>query len=266
MRHSIMVRRYGTAPYTVALIHGGPGAVGEMIPVALELQSTFGVMEHLQQACSVDELIEELAGAIHSCGGGPMVFVGHSWGAWLGFMTTGRYPELVKKLIMVGSAPFKKSYATAIDEVRFSRLSLNQRTQLRILLQAVNTSDETSNRSNFSQLSELINRADTYSPRIDMDQYEIDFQPELFRLVWKEASALRLDGTLLSFGENIQCEVVALHGDYDPHPIRGVVEPLSRMLPRFRCIEFSKCGHTPWLERFAYERFFTVLRREIESA
>jgi hypothetical protein len=31
------LRIYGKAPFNVAVIHGGPGAVGEMAPVAREL-------------------------------------------------------------------------------------------------------------------------------------------------------------------------------------------------------------------------------------
>jgi len=30
-------RKYGNRPYEVALVHGGPGAAGEMAPVAKEL-------------------------------------------------------------------------------------------------------------------------------------------------------------------------------------------------------------------------------------
>ena len=43
-------RLYGNKPYKIAVIHGGPGAPGEMAPVARELSSDYGVIEPLQTA------------------------------------------------------------------------------------------------------------------------------------------------------------------------------------------------------------------------
>ncbi len=42
------IRKYGNPPFSVAVIHGGPGAPGEMAPVARELSSRWGVLEPLQ--------------------------------------------------------------------------------------------------------------------------------------------------------------------------------------------------------------------------
>jgi hypothetical protein len=41
------LRIYGTAPYRLAVIHGGPGAPGEMAPMARELSPNIGVLEPL---------------------------------------------------------------------------------------------------------------------------------------------------------------------------------------------------------------------------
>ena len=43
-------RIYGDPPYQVALLHGGPGAGGEMAPVARELAGDRGVLEPIQTA------------------------------------------------------------------------------------------------------------------------------------------------------------------------------------------------------------------------
>ena len=53
-------RIYGKPPFSVAVVHGGPGAPGEMKPVAEELSKNFGVIEPLQTASSVEGQIEEL--------------------------------------------------------------------------------------------------------------------------------------------------------------------------------------------------------------
>jgi len=64
-----------------------------------------------------------------------------------------------------------------------------------------------------------------------------------------EASQLRSGGELLNLGKKIRCPVVAIHGDYDPHPAAGVQEPLSRVLQDFHFILLKNCGHHPWFER-----------------
>ncbi|MGB9939451.1 alpha/beta fold hydrolase [Methanosarcina sp.] len=81
--------------------------------------------------------------------------------------------------------------------------------------------------------------------------------------MWEEASELRSCGKLLELGKEICCPVVAIHGDYDPHPFEGVKEPLFRNLKDFRFILLEKCGHRPWIEREAKERFYSLLRNEI---
>ena len=56
---------------------------------------------------------------------------------------------------------------------------------------------------------------------------------------------------------------MAIHGDYDPHPASGVKEPLSRILRDFRFILLDHCGHTPWKEVEAKEKFYRELRAEL---
>lgn len=46
-------------------------------------------------------------------------------------------------------------------------------------------------------------------------------------------------------GATGEMAVVALHGDYDPHPITGVELPLSTRLNNFRLIALDKYGHKP---------------------
>jgi pimeloyl-ACP methyl ester carboxylesterase len=57
--------------------------------------------------------------------------------------------------------------------------------------------------------------------------------------------------------------VVAIHGDFDPHPAEGVKEPLAKAIENFRFILLKNCGHTPWIERDARERFYQLLAVEL---
>ena len=65
------VRKYGEPPFTVAVLHGGPGAPGYMAPVARELAQTVGVLEPLQSRQSLDEQVEELKDQLVENADGP---------------------------------------------------------------------------------------------------------------------------------------------------------------------------------------------------
>ncbi len=58
----------------------------------------------------------------------------------------------------------------------------------------------------------------------------------------------------------ITSPVLMLHGSYDPHPGKMIRDSLTPHLSEFEYREFERCGHSPWLERFAREDFFATLR------
>ena len=68
---------------------------------------------------------------------------------------------------------------------------------------------------------------------------------------------------MLGLADWVKCPVVALHGDYDPHPAEGVEAPLSERLDDFRFCLLQNCGHKPWIERGARAEFYRVLGREL---
>ena len=119
-------RKHGEAPYTIVVIHGGPGAAGEVAPVARELSSEYGVLEPLQTAKSLDGQIIELKSAIEENGNLPITLIGFSWGAWLSYIFTAKYPNLVKKLILISSGPYEEKYVEGIQNTRMNRLSAEE--------------------------------------------------------------------------------------------------------------------------------------------
>lgn len=113
------------------------------------------------------------------------------------------------------------------------------------------------------KLGRLAAKADTYAPIDDAEETDIRVSAEIYREVWKEASAMRRSGELLRRARMVRCPVVAIHGDSDSSPAAGVAEPLSAALPGFRLIMLAQCGHTPWLERYAKEELYRILLSEI---
>lgn len=256
-------RIYGNAPYNVAVLHGGPGTPGAVAPVARELAKNTGVLEPLQTKDSINGQVAELADVLKKQANIPVVLIGHSWGATLVFLFTARYPSLVKKLILVGSGPFEDKYADNMPGVWLSRLSEKERVEAINLIEVINESDKGDKDRSLARLAELVGKADTYAPLTQEKNELLEVSEEINRKISVEATSLRTSGELLEMGRKILCPVVAIHGDYDSHPWKGAREPLSRVLKNFRFILLEKCGHTPWLERFARDKFYTVLRKEI---
>ncbi|MFN7039170.1 MAG: hypothetical protein ACK4OM_06380 [Alphaproteobacteria bacterium] len=56
---------------------------------------------------------------------------------------------------------------------------------------------------------------------------------------------------------------VVIHGDYDPHPTIGVLEPLSKINKNFKYYDLKHCGHTPWKEKEAKDVFYNILKEEL---
>ena len=256
------LRTYGAAPFQVALIHGGPGAPGTMAPVARELATSRGVLEPLQTANTLEGQVQELRDAIIQHGMPPLTLIGASWGAMLGFILAARHPELVRQLILVGSGVFDESYAAEIPETRLKRLPAPARFEVWELTRKLEGPENEEQDAAMARLGEIFEGADAYDP-LTLDTEVIGVDYALHRSVWSEAVALRQSGELLALGKQIRCPVLALHGDYDPHPAEGIRRPLASVLRDFRFVLLSRCGHSPWLERQARDDFFRRLREEL---
>jgi pimeloyl-ACP methyl ester carboxylesterase len=249
------IRKYGKLPYSVLLVHGGPGAAGEIKPVAEKLSRNFGILEPLQTKSSVNDQAEELKEQIEENTNSPVSLVGYSWGAWLAFILAAKYPKLVKKLILVSSGPFEESYAKSIMPTRLSRLKKAEKDRVENLMERI-SKGETDNKI-LKELGQLLSKADSYSAE-EVDN-EVEVNLEIYQKVWVEAAIMRANGKLLELGKNIKCPIVVIHGDYDPHPFEGVKKPLQKVLENMEFILLKKCGHKPWVEKYAKKEFYKTL-------
>jgi pimeloyl-ACP methyl ester carboxylesterase len=258
------LRIYGNPPYKVAVIHGGPGAAGEMAPVARELSSRFGILEPLQTAKSVEGQVDELAEVLKAYTNGPATLIGHSWGAWLIYILAAKHPELVKKLILVGSGAFEAKYVAHLHETRMSRLTTSEQTEIQSLLKLIENPQTTPADRNaaFARFGSLFSKTDTYAPLPDQGD-PVNCQADIYNSVWPQAAELRKTGKLLELGKSILCPVLAIHGDYDPTPSVGIKKPLLHVLKNFNFIELKKCGHSPWMEQYARDIFYEIITSKL---
>jgi pimeloyl-ACP methyl ester carboxylesterase len=261
------LRSYGSAPFSIALIHGGPGAGGEMAPVARVLSAGGrGVLEPMQTARSLDGQVEELRAVLEEHADLPATLIGFSWGAWLSFIVAARHPALARKLILVGSGPFEARYVSQLRETRLARLRAEEREEWRFTSQALEAPATPDRDALLECLGRLTRKTDAYDPLpADADEADrIGLQGDVYHEVWRAAAELRRSGELLRLGERVACPVVAIHGDHDPHPAEGVREPLTGVLKDFRFIVIERCGHTPWIERQARDAFYAALQDHLE--
>lgn len=258
------LRTYGRAPFTVAVLHGGPGALGSMAAVARTLATDWGVLEPLQDALSIGAQVDELRAVLDQHAARPVTLVGSSWGAMLGLIFAAQQPGYVRKLILVGSGPLDARYASGIGETRLGRLSEDERRRLNALQASLDDPAVADKSAALAAIGALTARADAYDP-LPHNAGGTDVRYEVFERVWAEAEELRARGGFLELARRIECPVVAIHGEHDPHPAAGVCEPLAAILPDFRFILLDRCGHEPWIERQARDEFYRILQAELRA-
>jgi len=256
-------RKYGISPYSVVLLHGGPGAPGTMKPLAEILSQEFGIIEPMQTQKTIIGQVNELEEILKKEGEPPFVLIGHSWGAWLGYIFAAKELLEIKRLILVGSGPFQEKYVESIDKTRSERLTEKDIGNMdEIMGRILNNPD---NKEIISRFEKIMSKIDSYDP-ISMESPILEFQPDVFSSIMAEVKRLRKSGMLLNLGRKIKSPVTAFHGDFDPHPFKGVKEPLAQVIENFSFYLLEKCGHVPWQEREAQEKFLQMLKEEIKRA
>ncbi len=263
-----MIRTYGNEPYRVAVIHGGPGAMGSVACVARELSKVVGVIEPIQSRYSVSELIDELHEQIKSVSREPLTLIGHSWGSWLTILFAIKHPEFAKQIVLIGCPPFEEWFVPQIMERRLARLSPDDAISFQSLMPELNNGNESDRNSVMYRLEQIVEKSDNVDT-FDIETDKADLFPvdgKMYSAVWSEAAEMRRDGTLSKCLRKITCPVFVIHGDSDPHPLEGVVEPLREADIPFEQNVLPNCGHSPFKERQAYHEFYDLLKRIIEKA
>lgn len=252
------VRVYGNTPCKIAVIHGGPGAPGSLKPLAEELSKTYSVLEPFQTADSIEGQIEELKTQLKQYAELPIILIGHSWGAWLVYIFASKYPEWVKKIILIGSGSFEKEYVEKMKTNRRNVLSKEENERVAALYGIINDVNSVNRKEALSEFGSLMTKADSYKP-IHIESDILEFYPDVFSKCMKALNIIRNSNELLEFGKNIKCPVLAIHGAEDSHHYEGVSEPLQRVVKDFRFNLLEQCGHNPWNEKYARDEFYRIL-------
>jgi len=266
----IPVRFYGENGPWVVVLHGGPGAPGEMAPVARRLGQRFRVLEPLQRtrgevpltvARHVADLAEVLREPVQE---GPVRVVGFSWGAMLALAYAARRPGDVDRLVLVGCGTFDRHSREVFERRMAERTSPDQRRRIECLEArlAVETDRQRRN-ALFAQLGAVYGRVQAFEPLATDAEETLSCDEVGFRQTWDDALSLQARGVQPAEFAEIRAPVVMIHGKEDPHPGPLIHESLARFIPHIKYRELPRCGHKPWIERQASDAFYELLTERL---
>lgn len=256
-------RTHGTPPWRVAVVHGGPGACGDLSALARRLSPGRGVLEPWCVGTSVDAQVDEIEATLSAAGADRVVTVGHSWGAWIATLHAVRRPERVAGVVWIGCPPFDTADAASILPTRLARLGEAERAEVLGLWSHLSARPGVDMTAAFARIGRIFARADAHDP-IEEETGAPPPRVDVFRAVWSEAAALRVGGGLRRALSGLRRPVVAFHGEQDPHPVEAIAAVGATLTSGFRLHRYADCGHRPWCERAARDTFLADLERELD--
>ena len=262
----IQVRFYGKSGPWVVLLHGGPGAPGEMAPVARRLGHRFRVLEPFEHtsgdvpltvARHVADLAEVLREPLRE---GPVRLVGFSWGAMLALAYAARRPGDVDRLVLIGCGTFDRRSREAYVARMAQRMSADDRRRIQSIEARLAVETHRGRRNAlFAELGSVYARVQSFEPLAISSEETLPCDEAGFRETWEDALSLQERGVQPAEFTRIRAPVVMIHGDEDPHPGPLIHESLARFIPDVAYRELPRCGHKPWIEREARDGFFELL-------
>ncbi len=253
------LRQYGASGPWVVLVHGGPGTGGYLAPLARALEDFHRVLEPLQRgsgpapltvAMHVADLDEVVR---HHCGAAPPALVGHSWGAMLALAHAAAHPESVSAVVLIGCGTFDPASRDRLHATLERRLGPDLERRIALLDDEVPDRDE-----RLREFGRLVLPAYSYDPTIPEPPLET-CDARAHAETWQDMLRLQEEGVYPRVFAAITAPVLMLHGATDPHPGRSTEATLRRFVPQLEYREWERCGHYPWLEPAASERFLVVL-------
>jgi len=261
----LRVRRYGRPGLPAIVLHGGPGAPGSAARLALALAAPLYVLEPWQRWSSsvpltVEQHVADLADVVsqHTPDEKPAL-VGASWGAMLGLVFASRHPDRISALVLIGCGTFDQRARARLQQVLAQRTTRELKARLAALESEIPDAAE-----RFAEAHRLSDFIYTYRRAEDADDpiEQVDLKGHLES--WNDMVRLQAAGVYPAEFTSIRCPVLMLHGTYDPHPAAMIRDSLEAHVPHLEYHEFEKCGHSPWVEEYARDRFLATARSWLE--
>lgn len=177
----------------------------------------------------------------------------------LGLAYAAAHPDTSAGLVLIGCGTFSASARQEFEARLDARLTSEDREALASIPQSEPDADH-----QFAARGRIMTRVYGYDIE-DLAHEPTTIDAVAHEQTWADMKRLQADGTYPAAFAAINVPVLMLHGEADPHPGRSTMEDLRRYIPHVQYCEFSRCGHSPWLERQARESFFRELSSWISA-
>ncbi len=239
----------GSGKEKMILIHGsGPGVsafanwrlviprLSESLHVFAPDIVGFGKTDKLpKDQYTLDLWVDHLIGFIEAVSDEPVYLIGNSFGGALSLHVAHRRPDLVKKLILMGSVGTKHQVSYGLDRVWGYEPSLET---MRELIELFSYDQKAAKNEELVRL-----------------RYEASIQPETrdaFAAMFFDSRQERLDELALPDEEieKINTETLLFHGVNDQViPFEDTSYKMVQLLPNAELHLFNKCGHWTQIEK-----------------
>ena len=164
-----------------------------------------------------------------------------------------RYPEAADTIVLIGCPPLEEKYVSEIVTRRLQDLSGEDKAVFQRLL------DNRAEDEDMAKLPAVLERADNYCLE-NKAMYRADkTDSKMYNSVWNEAVKRRADGKILASFKKVRCRLCLIQGECDPHPAEGVIVPLLENHIKCETHILEKCGHSPFMEKYAKDEFYQIL-------
>ena len=255
----------------LVIVHGGPGMAHDYLfkpfsRLAAKHRLVFydqmgnGLSDGFREneKAGVDGLVEELEGVRKAFGLGAIDLAGQSWGAVIAVHYAAKYPQNVKKLLLLEPAPGSSEYLPAFQKTILDRLGPEDRQQLAALSQDPSLATDP---ALFLKWMNLRFKAYYFDPaRQDLDKLAY-FDTARVRKFFASSAMFGpylMDFDLYGMMKGIACPVLVIHGDRDPIPTASV-ERMVQSLPNAELRIVKDCGHFVHVEK--PEEYFPVIEQ-----
>jgi pimeloyl-ACP methyl ester carboxylesterase len=262
MGRGVQIRTYGTSGPPVVVLHGGPGAPGQMAPVARGLADSFRAIEPFQRGSGDEPLtvaghVSDLGEVVRSqCVGARPALVGSSWGAMLALAYAAAHPDQAGPLVLIGCGTFDETARRRMQTALEERMSAGLKQRLERLQHEVPEPDQ-----RLKAMGDLLLPAYSCELIDDCVGESLECDARSNQETWDDMLRLQSEGLYPAAFGAIRSPVLMLHGALDPHPGRMIRASLEPWIPQIEYVEWERCGHYPWLEKAVREEFFSTLRR-----
>jgi proline iminopeptidase len=280
----LFYRLEGSGPDTIVVLHGGPGLNLEGLrPDLTPLEQRHALLYFDQRGSGRSEMpdtvrltaalmIEDVEAVRRAFGLGRLTLLGHSWGGGLAVLYAARYPDQVRRMVLVGPVPpvpdpYLQQYSAGA-KARLSSADTTRQTQLDSV-QKVAPDPYPACHESFRIFLRGVAASPASADRIKGDlcaatSTNLRLMGVVLRQVWasfwNSEDSLGYDWRSMAAGVKVPTLVV--HGDQDPLPLAGS-EEWVRVLPAARLVVIPDAGHYPHAEQ--PQQFFPPVERFLDS-